>query len=62
MIYPYFGVKKIEEPLTHRGSLAFGLASAIHHLGSTCQFFRCNFLWSCCGVMDSRTHDSLCWQ
>jgi hypothetical protein len=30
MIYPYFGVKKIEEPLTHRGSLAFGLASAIH--------------------------------
>lgn len=30
MIYPYFGVKKIEEPLTHRGSLASGLASAIH--------------------------------
>ena len=39
MIYPYFGVKKIEEPLTHRGSLASGLASAIHHRGSTCQFF-----------------------
>lgn len=35
MIYPYFGVRQIEEPLTHRGSLASGLASAIHHRGST---------------------------
>lgn len=44
MIYPYFGVKEIEEPLTHRGSLAFGLASAIHHLGSTSQAFQTRFM------------------
>ncbi|OAL47730.1 hypothetical protein IQ07DRAFT_126496 [Pyrenochaeta sp. DS3sAY3a] len=36
MAWAYFGVKKRNEPITHRGSLAFGLASAVHLLGSTC--------------------------